>query len=36
VLYQIKAIDGVARTVSTVVLNTEFEDQPIPFSVPPV
>jgi hypothetical protein len=25
----------VARTVSTVVLNTEFEDQPIPFSVPP-
>ncbi len=35
VLYEIKAIDGVARTVSTVVLNTEFEDLPIPFSVPP-
>lgn len=29
VLYQIKAIPGVARTTSTVVLNTEFEDQPL-------
>lgn len=27
-LYQIKAIPGVARTTSTVVLNTEFEDRP--------
>lgn len=29
VLYQIKSIPGVARTNSTVVLNTEFEDQPL-------
>ena len=29
VLYQIKAIAGVARTTSTVVLNTEFEDRPL-------
>lgn len=29
VLYQIKAIPGVARTTSTVVLNTEFEGQPL-------
>ena len=29
VLYQIKSIPGVARTTSTVVLNTEFEDQPL-------
>ena len=29
VIYQIKAIEGVARTTSTVVLNTEFEDQPL-------
>ena len=29
VLYQIKAIPGVARTTSTVVLNTEFEDRPL-------
>lgn len=28
-LYQIKAIPGVARTTSTVVLNTEFEDRPV-------
>lgn len=28
VLYAIKAIAGVARTTSTVVLNTEFEDRP--------
>ena len=28
-LLQIKAIPGVARTTSTVVLNTEFEDQPL-------
>lgn len=28
-LYQIKAIEGVARTTSTVVLNTEFEDRPL-------
>jgi len=28
VLYEIKAIPGVARTISTVVLNTEFEDRP--------
>ena len=28
-LYQIKAIPGVARTTSTVVLNTEFEDRPL-------
>lgn len=28
ILYQIKAIPGVARTTSTVVLNTEFEDRP--------
>ena len=28
VIYQIKAIEGVARTTSTVVLNTEFEDRP--------
>jgi Lrp/AsnC family leucine-responsive transcriptional regulator len=32
-LYQIKAIPGVARTTSTVVLNTEFEERPpkLPF-----
>ena len=29
VIYQIKAIEGVARTTSTVVLNTEFEDRPL-------
>lgn len=29
VLYQIKSIPGVARTTSTVVLNTEFEDRPM-------
>ncbi len=29
VLYQIKAIEGVARTTSTVVLNTEFDDRPL-------
>ena len=29
VLYQIKSIPGVARTTSTVVLNTEFEGQPL-------
>ncbi len=29
VLYQIKSIPGVSRTTSTVVLNTEFEDQPL-------
>lgn len=29
VLYQIKSIPGVARTTSTVVLNTEFEDRPL-------
>lgn len=29
VLYQIKAIPGVARTTSTVVLNTEFEERPL-------
>ena len=29
VLYEIKAIAGVARTTSTVVLNTEFEDRPL-------
>ncbi len=32
VLLQIKAIPGVARTNSTVVLNTEFEDQPLRLS----
>ena len=32
VLYQIKAIAGVARTTSTVVLNTEFEDRPLDLS----
>ena len=29
VIYEIKAIQGVARTTSTVVLNTEFEDRPL-------
>ncbi len=29
VLYQIKSVPGVARTTSTVVLNTEFEGQPL-------
>lgn len=29
VLYKIKAIPGVARTTSTVVLNTEFEERPL-------
>ena len=29
VLYKIKSIPGVARTTSTVVLNTEFEDRPL-------
>jgi Lrp/AsnC family leucine-responsive transcriptional regulator len=29
VLYRIKSIPGVARTTSTVVLNTEFEGQPL-------
>ncbi len=33
VLYQIKAIPGVARTTSTVVLNTEFEDRPIAYGM---
>ena len=28
-LYAIKSIPGVARTTSTVVLNTEFEDRPL-------
>lgn len=28
-LFKIKSIDGVARTTSTVVLNTELEDQPL-------
>ncbi len=28
-IYEIKAIAGVARTTSTVVLNTEFEDRPL-------
>jgi len=32
VLYKIKAIPGVARTTSTVVLNTEFEDRPMQVS----
>ncbi len=32
VLYQIKAIPGVARTTSTVVLNTEFEERPLNLS----
>ena len=32
VLYQIKAIPGVARTTSTVVLNTEFEERPQKFN----
>jgi Lrp/AsnC family leucine-responsive transcriptional regulator len=32
VIYQIKAIAGVARTTSTVVLNTEFEDRPLDLS----
>lgn len=32
VIYQIKAIEGVARTTSTVVLNTEFEDRPLDLS----
>lgn len=29
VLYRIKAVPGVARTTSTVVLNTEFEERPL-------
>ena len=29
VIYQIKAIEGVARTTSTVVLTTEFADRPL-------
>lgn len=29
VIYEIKAIAGVARTTSTVVLNTELEDRPL-------
>ena len=29
VIYQIKAIEGVARTTSTVVLSTAFEDRPL-------
>ncbi len=33
VLYRIKAIAGVARTTSTVVLNTEFEDVPLRLGV---
>lgn len=32
VLYQIKSMPGVARTTSTVVLNTEFEDRPVDLS----
>ena len=32
VLYRIKAVPGVARTTSTVVLNTEFEDRPLQLS----
>jgi Lrp/AsnC family leucine-responsive transcriptional regulator len=35
VLYQIKSIPGVARTTSTVVLNTEFEDRPTALPRPP-
>ena len=31
-IYEIKAIAGVARTTSTVVLNTEFEDRPLDLS----
>jgi Lrp/AsnC family transcriptional regulator, leucine-responsive regulatory protein len=34
VLYQIKAIAGVARTVSTVILNTEFEERPFQAKTP--
>ncbi len=34
VLYRIKAIPGVARTTSTVVLNTEFEDRPLSLARP--
>lgn len=33
VLYRIKAIAGVARTTSTVVLNTEFEERPLQLAV---
>lgn len=33
VLYKIKAIAGVARTTSTVVLNTEFEERPLQMPV---
>ena len=32
ILYEIKSIAGVARTTSTVVLNTEFEDRPLDLS----
>ena len=32
VIYEIKAIAGVGRTTSTVVLNTEFEDRPLDLS----
>lgn len=31
ILYRIKAIPGVARTTSTVVLSTAFEDRPLKF-----
>lgn len=34
VLYAIKSIPGVARTTSTVVLNTEFEDRPLALQPP--
>lgn len=34
VLYAIKSIPGVARTTSTVVLNTEFEDRPLTLQPP--
>ncbi len=34
VLYAIKSIPGVARTTSTVVLNTEFEDRPLVLARP--
>lgn len=34
VLYQIKAIPGVARTTSTVVLSTDFEERPLRLAAP--
>ncbi|MES2977442.1 MAG: Lrp/AsnC family transcriptional regulator [Pseudomonadota bacterium] len=35
-IYKIKAVPGVARTTSTVVLSTEFEDRPLRLSTAPV